>query len=112
MKIINLVLVITFLNLINNQSTDSIPNDEYKQAPIPPNIVVMQDMPQYGVKSLQKWEDYIHGNLRMINDFKLRKNRAHINLYKNRLSRISGNTSTFNILQLKTNLDPSVPTDS
>ncbi len=111
MKLMNLILIVLFIKRINNQSTDVIPNDEYKQAPVPPNIVIMQDMPQYGVKSLQKWEDYIQGNLRMINDFKLRKNRSHLNLYKNRLSRIAGNTSTFNILQMKTNIDPLIPKD-
>lgn len=107
-------IIISCVNCLKHgmtQSKDAIPNDQYKQAPIPANVIVMQDMPQFGEKMLNKWDDYVVGNLNMIRDFKSRKDRAILNLYKNRFSRMAKMSQDIALVELEKNNDPILPTD-
>jgi hypothetical protein len=115
--LINILLAILLISTFScvkvtlTQSKDAIPNDQYKQAPIPANVIVMQDMPQFGEKMLEKWDDYVVGNMKMIRDFKSRKDRAILNLYKNKFSRMAKMSQDITMMELEKNNDPKLPTD-
>lgn len=109
-KFIIIFILIILINYSTNNKIkshlkqDLIPNDEYKQAPLPANIVVIQDIPQYGEKSLEKWEDYVQGNLKMLKDFKKREDRAMLHIYNKRMSRMANMYQEITISELENNM--------
>ena len=93
-----IIIIIITIILVSNFSTcvchkikikQKIPDTNYAQAPIPPTISVIMDMPQYGRKGLEKWIDYIEANKKMIRDYEIRHDRSQLQFYQNRMNRIA-----------------------
>ena len=61
---------------------------DFRQASVPPTITVMMDIPGYGVKGMNKWEEYIEDNLKVIDEARQEDEKKRLKIYKDRLNRI------------------------
>lgn len=98
---INIINIVFYIIIYINKSiysikikqipkiNDLVPIDQYKQAPIPPNILIMEDIPQNGQKSLDKWNNYIEANLKLLDDYNKRYLIEKLNISTERNKRIN-----------------------
>lgn len=96
--IVETIIPIRIRNKQLPNKPDVIQNAEHKQAPIPPTISVIMDIPQYGEDGLDKWGTYMNSNLQMAHDFFIRNRRSHLWFYQNRLNRIGAMEKALTVL--------------
>jgi hypothetical protein len=65
-----------------------LPDDQYRQANVPPALAVIFDVPAYSKDDLYKWSDFIQANTKMISNNKLKNEEAVARSYSERLKRI------------------------
>ena len=79
---------------------DLVPNTDNKQAPLPPNILIIQDMPQYGLKGLDKWEEYVEAEEKKIKQLNLKFEEKKIKQTESSLDRIAYLSNRISLAQL------------
>ena len=65
-----------------------LPDNQYRQANVPPVLAVIFDVPEYSKDDLYKWTDFINSNTMLMAKNKLKNEEIKNESYSKRLKRI------------------------
>ena len=95
MKIINIivrsiVLIFFFVEMMTGPKLKQppLPDNQYRQANVPPVLAVIMDVPSFSKDDLFKWNDFIQANTMLVAKNKMKNEEIIEKSYENRLKRI------------------------